>query len=183
MRFKIIIIFFFLFYSGQVSAIGIGVKPLSLDLELEKDEIKTAEISVYNISQEAGIFQIFPDELQDWIKIEPNNFRLEAGESKEIKIEILAKEKGGKTTNLSVSVKPLDHQSFSVSPGLKIPLRLNVSGKEYLFLASISEFFNQNLFKLSIGILIIILIIFLLLKYSKRRKKFIVPPDNLPVGN
>lgn len=167
-------VFYFLFQLEGILAIGVGAKPSSLDLELKVGQSKETKILVYNISNEAGIFQIFPDELNDWIKIEPNNFRLEAGENKEVKINILAKEEGKKAINLSISAKPLDRQNFSVNPGLKIPLNLNVIGKYGLFMASISEIFNgKNLPKLGIGILAIILIIFFLTKYLNNRKKII----------
>lgn len=183
MKFKILIILFFCFLLSfdLALAIGIGAKPSSLDLELKVGQPKKTEILVYNISQEAGIFQVFPDELADWIKIEPNNFRLEAGENKEVKIKILAKEGGGKTTNLSISATSLDRQSFSIGPGLKIPMRLTVREERPIFLASVLETFRQSLPWILVGISAIVLIGLFLLKYFKRRKKVIAPPDNLPV--
>lgn len=185
MKFKILIILFFVFYFllsfDSVLAIGVGAKPSSLDLELKLGQSKKAEILVYNISQEAGIFQVFFDKLNDWIKVEPNNFRLEAGENKKIKIKILAKEEGRKAINLSISATPLDRQSFSVSPGLKIPLRLNIGKGKSNFLASLLETISQNWIWIT-GILLIILIMgFFLVKYFKKRKKVIAPPENLPV--
>jgi hypothetical protein len=184
MKFKILIILFFsfLFCFNSALAIGIGAKPSFLDLELKVGQSKEVKILVYNISQEAGIFQVFPDELNEWIKIEPNNFRLEAGENKEVKITVLAKEGGGKAISLSVLASPLDRRSFSVGPGLKIPLRLNVKEERSIFLASVSEAFRQSLPWISVGISAIVLIGFFLLKYFKRRKKVIAPPENLPIG-
>jgi len=184
MKFKILIILFFsfLFSFDSALAIGIGAKPSFLDLELKVGQSKEVKILVYNISQEAGIFQAFPDELSEWIRIEPNNFRLEAGENKEVKITVSAKEGGGKAINLSVLASPLDRRSFSVGPGLKIPLRLNVKEEGTIFLASVSEAFRQSLLWISVGISVIVLIGFFLLKYFKRRKKVIAPPDNLPIG-
>ena len=188
MKFKILTIIFsifcFLFCFGQVLAIGIGATPSFLDLELKLGQSKEVKILVYNISQEAGIFQVFPDELKEWIKIEPNNFRLEAGEDKEVKIKILAKEGGGKTTNLSISATSLDRQSFSIGPGLKIPMRLTVREERPIFLASVLEALRKNLSLISIAILIgIFLIGFFLIKYLKKRKspKVISPPENLPI--
>lgn len=176
-------IFCFLFSFNQVSAIGIGASPSSLDLELKLGQPKEVKILVYNISKEAGIFKVFPDELNDWIKITPDNFRLEAGENREIKIEIIAKENGRKATNLSVSATPLDRASFSLSPGLKIPLKLSIEDKKEFFSASISEALKQNAFFLTIIIFIICLAGFFLIKYIKKRKNFkiIPPPENLPV--
>jgi len=185
MKFKILIISLFvfclLFSFNSALAIGIGAKPSFLDLELKVGQSKEVKILVYNVSQEAGIFQVFPDELNEWIKIEPNNFRLEAGETREVKIIVSAKEGGGKAINLSVLASPLDRRTFSVGPGLKIPLRLNVKEEGSIFLASVSEAFRQSLPWISVGILPIVLIGFFLLKYFKRRKKVIAPPDNLPI--
>ncbi|MBZ9578498.1 hypothetical protein KJA14_01465 [Patescibacteria group bacterium] len=186
MRLKILIIFLFvfsLFFFDSALAIGIGAKPSFLDLELKVGQPQKTKILVYNISQEAGIFQVFSDELNEWIKIEPNSFRLEAGENKEVKIKVLAKEEGKKATNLSVLVASLDRRSFSVGPGLKIPLRLNVREGESIFLASLLAVFSRHLPWLIVGILVICLIGFFLLKYLKKRKKVIPPPANLPVSS
>lgn len=184
MKFKILTIllfvFCFLFSFDSVLAIGIGTKPPFLDLELRVGQSKKTKILVYNISQEAGIFQVFPDELNDWIKIEPNNFRLEAEENREVKITILAKEDGIKATNLSVLANPLDRQSFSVGPGLKVPLRLNVKKERLIFLAFALGFISQNWIWIA-GILMVCLIGFFLVKYFKREKKAVSPPENLPV--
>ena len=185
MKFKILIILPFVFYLvfsyDLVLAIGIGAKPSFLDLELKVGQTREVKILVYNTSQEAGIFQIFPDELNEWIKIEPNNFRLEAGENKETEIIVSAKEGGRRAINLSVLATPLDRRSFSVAPGLKIPLRLNVKEEKSIFLASVLEAFRQGLPWISVGISAIVLIGFFLLKYFKRKKKVIAPPENLPI--
>ena len=203
MKFKILTILFFtfcfLFSFGQVLSIGLGANPSFLDLELKLGQSKEVKILVYNISKEAGIFKVFPDDLNDWIKITPDNFRLEAGENKEVRIEIIAKENGRKTTNLSASAIPLDRSSFSVNPGLKIPLRLNVEGKKEFFLASVFEAFNRDAFLATIIIFIICLMGFFLVKYIRRRgqilfftlrcgsdkkrksSKIISPPENLPI--
>lgn len=179
---KILLFVFCLFFSfDSALAIGIGAKPSFLDLELRSGQPKKTEILIYNLSQEAGIFQVFPDELNDWIKIEPDNFRLEAGENKEIKITAISKEEGIKTINLSVSATSLDRQSFSVGPGLKIPLRLNIKEEGPIFLAFILGAFYQSWPWLIVGVLVICLIGLFLVKYFKGRKKVIAPPENLPV--
>ncbi len=181
----LIFVFCFLFSFDSVLAIGIGAKPSFLDLELKAGQSERTEILVYNISQEAGLFQVFPDELKDWIKIEPDNFRLEAGENKKVEITILAKEGGKKTTNLSVSAMPLDRRGFTISSGIKIPLHLNVEEKREFFLASVLTAFHQSrlwlIIEIFIGILAICLIELFVRKYFKRRKKVVAPPENLPV--
>ena len=168
---KILIIvisaFFLLFSFSSVFAIGIGVNPSFLNLDLETNQPKKTKILVYNISQGPGVFQVYPDELVEWIKVEPNNFRLEAGEVKEVKITILTKEKGIKITNLSVLATPLDRQSFGAHSGIKIPLKLNVSGYKPLFLASIIGTIPENWFLL---IIIIVLVSFYLVKYFRKKK-------------
>lgn len=173
MKFKILSILFsifFLFSFALVSAAGIGVSPSSLILKLEVGESKETKILVYNISQEAGIFQVFPEQFNDWIKIIPDNFRLEAGEKKEVEIRVSAKGKGTKTTNISILFAPLDRSSFGINSGIKIPLNLTVNGREPLFLASISWVLNQNLFRIGFGILAICLIGIFLLIYLEKKK-------------
>ncbi len=59
----LIFVFCFLFSFDSVLAIGIGAKPSFLDLELKAGQSERTEILVYNISQEAGLLQVFPDEL------------------------------------------------------------------------------------------------------------------------
>lgn len=190
MKIKILIILIcaFLFSFNFALAIGIGAKPSSLDLELNLGQPKKNEILVYNLSREAGIFQVSPDELEDWIKIEPNNFKLEAGENKKIKITVLAKEEGRKATNLSISASPLDRRSFGVSPGLKIPLRLNVEKEKPVFLASLLNTISHNWILIA-GILGILLIGVFLARYLKRRKfnmkislKILIPIFVLIIG-
>lgn len=179
MRFKILIIllfvFSFLFFFDSVLAIGVGAKPSFLDLELKVGQPEKTKILVYNISQEAGIFQVFPDQLNEWIEIEPNNFRLEAGENKEVKITVLAKEDGRKTTNLSILAKPLNRRSFGALSGIKIPLRLNIEEKGPSFLASILNAIRRN-WVLSIMVfitLVAILIVFYLIRYFKLWELFL----------
>lgn len=179
MRFKlfaIICLFLFsFFFYDSVFAIGIGANPSSLDLEMKLNEVKESEILVYNISRDPEIFQIFPDELNDWIKVEPDNFRLEAGETKKIKIIVSAKKEGRFAIDLSIVANPLDRQNFSIGSGLKIPLRLNIKGQEKsIFLASVLEGLKRGLSWLLI-LISIILIIFFLMKYfislAKNQKK------------
>jgi len=186
MKFKALAILLFasylLFSYEWVLAIGIGAKPSSLDLELKLGQPKKAKILVYNLSQEAGIFQVFPDELNEWIKIEPSNFRLEAGENKEVKITALAREEGKRATNLSISATPLDRQSFGVSPGLKIPLRLNAKEEKPIFTAFVLETISQNWVWVA-GILVILFLIgFFLIRYFRRRKTTTHPPLEGPSG-
>jgi len=184
MRLKILVILFLVLFScfcfDSALAIGIGAKPSFLNLELKVGQPKQTKILVYNLSQESGIFQISPDELNKEIKVEPSNFRLEAGENKKVKITILPKEEGIKAINLSVSANSLDRQSFSVGPGLKIPLRLNIEKRKSTFLASLLEAISQNWIWVT-GILVVFLIRFSLAKYLKKRKKIAAPPENLPI--
>lgn len=169
----------------MVSAIGIGTKPSILDLELRVGQPKKTNILVYNISNEPGIFQVLPEELKNWIEIEPSNFRLESGENQKVQITFLAKGDGIKRTNLSVLAKPLDRRSFSINSGIKVPVQLNIQGEDRKFLASISSFISEN----SIWIAVVpsfLLASFLLIKYSRKKnkrekKKSFSPPENLPV--
>lgn len=154
-------------------AIGVGANASFLNLELKVKQPQSVKISVFNISNEAGIFRVYPDELSDWIKISPNNFRLEAGESREVEISVFAKKMGIRATNISVLSEPLGRQSFSVGSGIKIPLRLNVSYDKSYLLASVFSALNSAAFSLFAGILSVFFFAILAAKYffAKKIKK------------
>ena len=133
-----------LFFPLLILAVGVGADPSFLDLMLKRGQPQEVEILVYNISQEAAIYQIFPDQLNDWIKAEPANFRLESGENRVVKIKVLAEKAGKKETNISLLAAPLDRGGFSISSGIKIPVKLIVEKEKSIFLASVSAFFSRN---------------------------------------
>jgi len=175
MKLKALIVLFFvfcfLFPCSSVSAIGVGANPSFLDLELELNQLKETEILVYNIAGGPGIFQVFPDEFGQWIKIEPDSFKLEAGENKVVRVKIFAERPGQKKTNLSILAVSLDRASFNVGAGIKIPLNLNVKRSKSSLLASALELLKNNLFRAFIMGFVICLSGFFLIKYLYLKKQ------------
>lgn len=169
--------FCLLFFSESVFAIGIGVAPSVLDLETKLKSLTEAKILVYNLSDEPVIFEISVDELKNQIITEPDNFRLEAGEKKEVAVKISAKMEGITKTNLSISAMSLDRKSFSVSSGIKIPVSIKSSKENNIFLASILDIFKKNISLPAIYIIFASgFIIFLLFKFLKRKRRTIDCP-------
>lgn len=126
-KYFIILILISSLYAVGVGAVGVGVKPSYLELTLPAGQVAEAKLNIYNVSLEPAQFKIYPDELKDWIKVEPADFRLEASEVKAVKIYITAKEDGKQATNLSVVATPLDKRQFNADSGIKVPVRLNIS--------------------------------------------------------
>lgn len=116
-----------LIFPQYVQAVGVGVNPSSLDIEfLDTQTSKKAELVVFNISDEPSYFEIYMDDLEDWVLIEPFQFFLEPHQSQRVSLFITPKESGRIATNISVVARPINKQGFRADSGLKVPLRLNV---------------------------------------------------------
>lgn len=151
-----------------VLAVGVGVRPSFLDLELSVGQVHISKIIVYNISQEAAIFKVYPDELANWITVEPADFRLEASENKEIKIVIKANVEGRHATNLSVVASPLDKRLFNADSGIKVPVRLDVRAGAGGFF---SNFYIFMALWLGFSVILICLVIFIVIKLRRKTWK------------
>jgi len=152
----------------QVQAVGIGVKPSFLELDISKGADQTAKLTVYNVSSEAAWYRVYADELSDWITIEPANFRLEASETKQINVIVQAVEEGRQVTNLSVVASPLDKRVFNADSGVKIPLRLNIESNDR---GIFSNFYVFMAIWFVICLVLICLVIFIVLKLRKKTFK------------
>lgn len=167
----------FLFFSSGAFAAGIGAKPASLDFTAAANETAQKKILVYNLSQEPAIFRIFPDGFKEWIRAEPDSFRLEANENREVIISILAEKNGSFTSNISIISSPIDRGGFSALPGIKIPLRLNIEKEKphslySLFAASVSDFFRRDNIPDAVILAVFLLaILFFAIRAKKIRKK------------
>ena len=118
----------FLALPVAVQAVGVGVNPLSVAASLKVGQEVVKEIQVTNPSVEPGLFVVSADELADWFKFEPSELRLEARESRSVKVVVKPTKAGRYSVNLSVIGYPLDTRSFNAGSGLKVPVSLVVSG-------------------------------------------------------
>ena len=99
---KLIYFSLLLGFIGQAQAAGISVTPSSLYFEQTVGLKKSAYVEVKNLSAEPVIFNLYADEFEDQIRLEPGNFRLEPEESRKIKATVALKKAGIFATNISI---------------------------------------------------------------------------------
>jgi len=102
-----------------------------------------------NISLEPILVTVFPDDLEEFIKISPVEFELMPEEKTPVNILLDFKQSksGLKKTDISIISRALEKQSFNAASGIKIPL---------------SIYFDNGLFKWS-GLLVFVVVFFSIL--------------------
>ena len=153
-----IILLLGLFAVPSVFAIGVSANPPHLELNGEL----SAEITVANPSRDVAVFNVYPDEFKEIIKVSPASFVLEGGDEKRVKVTISPLERGKFETTLSIVSEPLLKSSFNASSGLKIPLVFTVE-KSQKSLALIAESLPPGIRAMGIAVFfgLIILLFFL----------------------
>lgn len=144
-----------------VLAVGIGIKPAFIDVELEVGQEKNIEVSITNISDEPSFYQIYPDSFQDEILVSPFEFYLNPNENKLIQVIITGKGSGKKSTNLSVVARPIMSAKFTAGAGVKIPIN---------FIITHPLLKEKNFLYWGIFAVLIIICIFLLFRLRLKRK-------------
>jgi hypothetical protein len=110
------------------AAAGIEVAPATLEFRVTAGKTQTREVVVTNPTTDVQMFEISADEFGDQIKINPSSFILEAGNRKNIRVEVrVAGLSSGsvRTTTLSVVSRPLKNPGITVNAGIKIPITIN----------------------------------------------------------
>lgn len=125
LKITIFIIFFFI-YSFKLSfASGILVSPEKLTINTNINSIKKQIITIANPTSDIQLFEIYPDEFSENIKLLPSSFTLEAGARKTVEATFFSnnKQKSGFVinTNISIITRPLTDNKLNVSAGIKIP--------------------------------------------------------------
>ena len=114
----------FLFPSSAVQAAGLQLQPTSFDLEICDQAVQT-KLVVSNPAKEIQLFEIYADDLVDFIDINPKTFTLESGTRKEILITIKpSKEASITNTNLSITSRPFAIENFAINSAAKIPISI-----------------------------------------------------------
>lgn len=124
-------------FSAQ--AVGLSVSPKELKVSVEAGETAVQKLNVKNPSGEVAIFEVYPDDLEKFIKLWPTSFILEFGQSREVAVQITPKEEGLFKTNISVVASPVAKSSFNTGSGVKIPLEITVAKNTSWLLAAISK--------------------------------------------
>jgi len=113
---------------NSAQAVGVGVKPKEIDLTVKIGKETVTEFLVMNVSDQPAIYQIYPDALEEEIKLGPSDFRLEPGASQIVKATVTINNPGRFSTNISVVARPLGATGLVAASGVKVPITINSSG-------------------------------------------------------
>jgi len=114
---------------GQsVQAVGVGVKPKRIDLQVKAGKATNTEFLVMNVDEKPALYQIYPDALEKAIEIAPTDFLLDAQASQLVKVQVKIKTPGLFSTNISIVARPLEASGFSAASGIKLPITISSSG-------------------------------------------------------
>lgn len=112
--------------ANNVQAVSISVKPKEIALKTKVNQIAEGELLVTNISNEVLVYRVYTDRPDNEIQFLPNNFRLESGENKIVKVRIKGQKTGLTKTQISLLAKPLGSSDFTILSGAKIDLTYEV---------------------------------------------------------
>ncbi|OGF52523.1 hypothetical protein A3I27_02820 [Candidatus Giovannonibacteria bacterium RIFCSPLOWO2_02_FULL_43_11b] len=156
--------------TANAEAVGLSVSPSELRASGTFYKPASAKFTVKNSSDGVALFEVYPDDFGDAIKISPESFILEAGEKREIEASANFKKLGKYWTDISIVAKPVANSAFKTAGGLKIPFYIDVkeekSSQLGLLISSVSK---ETLIVLSIIFAFAILIF--CLKYGFRKFK------------
>jgi UDP-3-O-[3-hydroxymyristoyl] glucosamine N-acyltransferase len=172
MRLKLLLVLTLgLFYIQTASASGISVTPEKIFLENFNNTSTTQTLTVANPSADVQIFEVYPDDFSDIIKIYPSSFTMEAGARKTVEISTTNKtqiETGSViTTNLSIVSKPILENKFSVGTGVKIPVTVTFSQNTKV---ESNKKFNSGYLNIGLVILLFALMVLVAKKYTVTNK-------------
>ena len=121
-------------------AAGVSVKPKELNVNAQFGKVVEAAVLITNVGDEPVLYQVYSDLYQKNIVISPTDFQLEAGGSREVAIKTKMWRNGKYDFNLSVVARPLNASGLIAATGVKIPIKLTVSGWYFWGLAALMLF-------------------------------------------
>lgn len=123
-----LIFFAFASFPSLVSALGVLARPDRLEIQSYLGRTASLELLVANNTNEPALYSVYADGLKKQITIEPENFKLEANETRSVRIAARFFWPGAYRTNISVLAKSLSAGDLSALPGLKVPLSVLIGG-------------------------------------------------------
>ncbi len=171
-KFLLILIIFSFLTPCLSQAAAVKIRPSEIKIDINAGVLAKEEIIIENPGADVSLFEVYLDNFSKWIKINPESFVLESGESQKVILEIKNYETGVFSDMISVVSKPLSERKFRANAGVKIPLEIRITqGKRLNLSAAIFQSIRGFLsFKNSIFILGIVLIS-ILIGISIGRKK------------
>lgn len=140
----ILLMFVGTWWNAQTAkAVGIGAVPAELHINTRVGKDARERIIVQNPSSAVSLFDVYPDEFTDVIRVIPSSFVLEGGKEREVTVRVSPKKTGIIQTALSVVGKPLSENEFGASAGVKVPIVIT-SSKALPFGANLLEAVKDN---------------------------------------
>ena len=119
----------FLLLPKCVYALGISVIPSDIHIEARQNKETVTALTVQNPSNETAIFEVYPDDFYNWIRVEPKNFILENKQKKIVTLRVVPQQSGVYSADISVTARSLSAQSLRADSGIKVPFTLTVVKK------------------------------------------------------
>lgn len=110
-------------------ASGLQISPAKLDFTIYNNKTSQQDMVIVNPTAEVQIFDIYPDDFDKQIKVEPASFVLESGARKTVKVYVYPKNLSNSqkiSTDLSITGKPLSENKFSIGAGAKVPITITL---------------------------------------------------------
>ena len=119
---------FLILFPSRAQALGLGVSPHELELEVYPLSRATNPIHVVNTSDEEGLYRVYVEgEAKEWFSIAPEEFVLEPGSSQVVEAVILPPLTASGEHHASICVVSLAGASeFKVGCGVKIPVHIQI---------------------------------------------------------
>lgn len=118
----------------SASAAGLAVEPSKLEFKLTAGQTTEQKLTIENISAQEVIYQLYFDELNEFLTVDRPTLRLAPGVKGAVTVSAKSPKSGIYATNLSIVGQELDRRQFNVAFGAKVPITLEVqaNGGRYL---------------------------------------------------
>jgi hypothetical protein len=143
-------------------AIGLGVSPGELHIEVSRGGSTGATLNVINTGSDESSYKVYVEEedYESWFTIEPEEFMLLSQENKVVEISIKPPQEasGQHETHICV-VSLLPDGELAISTGIKVPTHIHILGMAGLILP------------VSIGVAVVAVAILVYIIWRKRRAR------------
>ncbi len=113
-----------------VKASGLALSPARISVQVLPNQQASAYFTVSNPDAQTQVFEIYPDDLANFIRISPQVFTLGPGGSKQVEINIAAglpQQTERPAVKISVISHPLTGNNTQVATGAKLTLEIQTS--------------------------------------------------------
>ncbi|MDP2586366.1 MAG: hypothetical protein Q8P32_01145 [Candidatus Komeilibacteria bacterium] len=121
-----VLTFFFSFITPLLAA-GLAVEPSKLEFKLTAGKTAQQKLTIENISVQEVIYQLYFDELNEYLIVDQPTLRLAPGAKGAVTVSAKSPKQGIFATNLSIVGQELDRRQFNLAFGAKVPITLEVA--------------------------------------------------------